>query len=67
MTKLTPIERDHLLITPIDHLIGRTIRLVDQLRRSTDPNTAAIASEVWKTWRIVRSAVVKSSLITKEP
>ena len=58
---LTDIEKARLLKHPIDHLIGRTIRLVSQLRNSSDPSIAASAQEAWETWKIVRSAVVKAT------
>jgi hypothetical protein len=58
---LTNIEKTRLRNHPIDHLIGRTIRLVDRLRASPFPDIAADAKEVWEAWRTVRSAVVKST------
>jgi len=46
---------------PIDHLIGRTIRLLEPLRRSIDPSTAEDAKEAWEAWKKVRKAVVIST------
>ena len=58
---LSDLEKARLREHSIDHLIGRTIRLISQLRNSSDPDIAASAQEAWEIWRVVRSAVVKAT------
>jgi len=60
---LTETEKARLREHPIDHLIGRTIRLISQLRNSSDPRIAEDAKQAWETWKVVRSAVNKATQV----
>jgi hypothetical protein len=56
---LTPKEQALIRIGSIERTIASTLRLVDRLRRSSNPEIAADAQANWEDWRDARLVVKK--------
>lgn len=59
MIELTEKEKSLIRTCSIEHMINTTIRLVERLRRSSNPSVAEAAQHNWSDWKDCGGLVCK--------